>query len=438
MNQRYSSNSMLSPRSTPKSIGRKDPQFSPRKKTLDDMIPSISSHRCSSSPRISKKSNKKHSKDLQSSNSANKNLRLFQERAENICIQLQQQARLDSLASIDLDTTDDFEFGECSPTEGAQEEEDTSDDDTSDDFEFGECSPTEGAQEEEKEEDTTDDFEFGECSPIEGAQEEEKEDDTTRQEDETFTPMIIDTGRSVEIEEYTTNYTCESSSSDPLLSVSNNRITEDNTMAFCPNRTPQRSSMKSPEGAKKSTSITPIDAIRETFEVVLPGRSQPIERQRSITFDDNIDIQNIEPVRLRAVGGLQSLWYQEKEYETIKFKTLALLDRVDHSSGIIDGKKYCTRGLEKFMTPEATEVKKHQAWDSVLNEQFLQRKDGDFDEDILANIYKYSTIRSKKEASKRAILDAAASEAYLQTTFPEHPSNGGLETQTTFNRRVSL
>lgn len=53
------------------------------------------------------------------------------------------------------------------------------------------------------------------------------------------------------------------------------------------------------------------------------------------------------------------------------------------------------------MTPERTEVKKRQAWDNVLNEQYLQQQDGEHDEEQLAMMYKHSTTRSQVEAAKR-------------------------------------
>jgi len=269
----------------------------------------------------------------------------------------------------------------------------------------------------------------------EGAHSEEKEDANVL-------PMIIDTIDHAEIGDCASNSVCGELRNSAMLSKPYPSTNEHSFKAFCPFRKPQKGCMKESEGSQESPAISrkrpPTGTPGETLEILLPGHSAPIERRRSITFDDKIDIQNIEPIRLLASGGSKSLWYQENEYETIKFKTLALLDRVDHSSGIIEGKKYCTRGLEKFMTPEATEVKKHQAWDSVLNEQFLQRKDGEFDEETVANIYMYSTKRSRKQALQRANLDAAASEAYLKTTFRRQSSGDDWETQSNSNRRVSM
>jgi len=279
------------------------------------------------------------------------------------------------------------------------------------------------------------DFGFVKCATPERTQKNEEGYDPVYEYDETFAPMVVDTTEDIRLEGCVLkNFCCDSSNS----SISKKLRIE----AFCPSRKPRRSCMKKSERSQipsvLSAESSQLGTLGDTFQILLPGRMDPIERRRTIRFDSNINILNIDPIRLLATDGPKSMWYQESEYEVIKFKTLALLDRVDHSSGIIDGKKYCTRGLEKFMTPETTEVKKHQAWDSVLNEQFLQRKDGEFDEGTIANIYKYSTNRSKKEALKRAKLDAEASEAYLQTNFRIFSSIDGSDAQMGFNRRVSL
>lgn len=359
--------------------------------SLDEMIPSISSHRCEASPRITSPSSIRntlvnHGKGLQVSPRRQKALELtslvstFQETKETSSVRLQQQDELKSFSTENLEAVNDFGEENTSP---------------------------------------------------EGTHNGAKEGHSTDEHGETFAPMVIDSGDDLTMEG------CAANDEHCVATNSTLSSTAPSIKAFCPGRMPKRSSLK---GSERSKAQSPLPERRsETYEILLPGQSKTIERQRSITFEDKVDVQNIEPVRLLATGGSRSLWYQENEYETIKFKTLALLDRVDHSSGIVDGKKYCTRGLEKFMTPEATEVKKHQAWDSVLNEQFLQRKDGEFDEETLAMIYMYSTKRSRLEASRRANLDAQASEAYLKTTFRRHSSHHeGRDDQTNFNRRVSM
>jgi len=268
-----------------------------------------------------------------------------------------------------------------------------------------------------------------------GVSNQEERNFTACEYDETFGPMIIDAGDDAQNEDCASTYEFDNMQSATILSFPLPSTNEESVKPFCASRMPQRSSMKGSEKpsplSQKRAKAGSSGTVHQNF---LPGQMEPIERHRSITYSDEIDIQLIEPIRLLADNGPQSLWYQEFEYETIKLKTLALLDRVDHSSGVIEGKKYCTRGLEKFMTPETTEVKKHQAWDSVLNEQFLQRQDGEFDEEAIANIYHCSTKRSKREAEKRAILDQQAAESYLKTSFraPE------LESHAIYDRRVSM
>ena len=276
---------------------------------------------------------------------------------------------------------------------------------------------------------------FGKCVTLERPRNCEQGGDGAYEYDDMFAPMIVDATEDIRNEGCVAKNICGD--------ASNSSITNDHSIKpFCPSRKPLRSSMKQSERSQMpsqlSTEPSQFGAMGDTFQILLPGRMEPIERRRTIRFDGKTNVVNIEPIRLLATDGPKCMWYQEIEYEAIKFKTLALLDRVDHASGVVDGKKYCTRGLEKFMTPETTEVKKHQAWDSVLNEQFLQRKDGEFDEETLANVYKYSTHRSKKEALKRAKLDAEASEAYLQTNFRIVSSSDAIDTQNKFDRRVSL
>jgi len=376
---------------------------------LEEMIPSISNHLCDTNPNLSpstiRKSIGNHEQDtlpspqiesveLSSlvSTMVNKNLNVFRGRNEATSVQLNQDG-MSSFGSSELLSINTSEFVDNPLPEIAYNETYT--------------------------------------------------DETAYEYDKTSTtPMIIDTVVEPLLKDCIDKYSCSETPCPQTLSTSVSTANQLSTKAFYPDRMPKRSSIKNLKGVKASSSLLEnlpsIGVTREIYQIILPGQIKPIGCQRSIAFNDKIDVHNIESIRLQAPGGSQSLWYQEKEYETIKLKTLALLDRVDHTSGVVDGKKYCTRGLEKFMAPEATEVKKHQAWDSVLNEQFLQRKDGEFDEETLANIYMYSTKRSRMEALKRARLDAEASEAYIRTSFPGYSLCEGWKGLINSNRFVSM
>ncbi|KAL3906423.1 MAG: hypothetical protein SGILL_009278, partial [Bacillariaceae sp.] len=176
-------------------------------------------------------------------------------------------------------------------------------------------------------------------------------------------------------------------------------------------RAPRRSSMKGSSPSRRAS----IGPCGEPMTLRLPGNQQPVRRRRSITFNNEVKVKKVEPAR-SLTPDPEALWFQDDEYDMIKEKTVALIHRASIADETEKGRKLCTRGLEKWMTPERTEVKKRQAWDNVLNEQYLQQQDGEFDEEHLAMMYKYSTTRSQVEASKRAQKDAQEIESYLAST----------------------
>merc|ERR1712078_400254 len=133
-----------------------------------------------------------------------------------------------------------------------------------------------------------------------------------------------------------------------------------------------------------------------------------IKRQRSIQFDEDVYVRKIQPTAsLQGAPEKKELWFQDDEYYTIKKKTRALIDKVD-SNGIVNGKKYCTRGLEKYMEdPRKRAQEKYEAWDSVLMEQEMQRQLQIFDDESMGRFYKRTSITSAAEAHSRATADAA-------------------------------
>lgn len=219
---------------------------------------------------------------------------------------------------------------------------------------------------------------------------------------------------------------------------------------FCPQRMPRRSSLKGSSpysrnrrasiGASTATStatiiennnededevkrITEVQKGKRIIEVQLPGRRGSIARRSSITFNEDVNVRKITPAKtLTKEGTPDSLWFQENEYSKIQKKCRALLQKVD-ANGVVDGKKYCTRGLERYMTTSAQEREgmKYGAWDSVLIEQRLQRREGTFDDESVARLYKYTSVKSVMEATLRANLDAAEVASFYDV---EQPQNG--------------
>merc|ERR1711988_2089180 len=136
----------------------------------------------------------------------------------------------------------------------------------------------------------------------------------------------------------------------------------------------------------------------QVIEVKLPMRRESIKRRRSIQFDEDVNVRKIQPTTSVKGAVKKELWFQDDEYSTIKKKTRALLGKVD-SNGVVNGKKYCTRGLEKYMEdPTKLAQEMHQAWDSVLMEQEMQRKLNIFDDETIGRFYKRTSITAAEEA----------------------------------------
>merc|ERR1712224_442669 len=155
------------------------------------------------------------------------------------------------------------------------------------------------------------------------------------------------------------------------------------------------------------------------IEVKLPMRRESIKRRRSIQFDEDVYVRKIQPTTSVKGAEKKELWFQDDEYYTIKKKTRALIDKVD-SNGIVNGKKYCTRGLEKYMEdPRKRAQEKYQAWDSVLMEQEMQRKLKIFDDESMGRFYKRTSITSAAEAHNRATLDAVEVASFYDNQPPQ-------------------
>jgi len=202
-----------------------------------------------------------------------------------------------------------------------------------------------------------------------------------------------------------------------------NNIDDDENLPFHPKRTPRRSSLKVSTRRRASIGIcqqerrasikeieedlaTGVLAKSQVIEVKLPMRRESIKRRRSIQFDEDVYIRKIQPTTTVKGADKKELWFQDDEYSTIKKKTRALLKKID-SNGVVNGKKYCTRGLEKYMEdPTKRAQEKYQAWDSVLMEQEMQRKLKIFDDESMGKFYKRTSITSAAEAHSRANADA--------------------------------
>jgi hypothetical protein len=160
--------------------------------------------------------------------------------------------------------------------------------------------------------------------------------------------------------------------------------------------------------------------LRGEVEIDLPPSKmgearQRVSRRTSLSFSETATVKHIESAKDLA-GGVDDLWFQKNEMAAIRKKVTALVVKTEHGQARDKGKRYCMRGLERYMDPDTTTFERNQALDSVLNEQYLQQREGVVEENHMANLYKSSVRRSQTEANKRADEDAKEIEAYLSST----------------------
>merc|ERR1712238_491046 len=160
----------------------------------------------------------------------------------------------------------------------------------------------------------------------------------------------------------------------------------------------------------------------------------------SITFNEDVNVRNIQAISQVQGAVKEELWFQDVEYSQIKKKTKALIDKVD-ASGTFDGKKYCTRGLEKYMEcPQQRAMKKYHGWDSVLMEQEMQRNLQIYDEESIGQFYAITNQEHVTAATTRAQFDAqeVASFYTTDTTTGAVDSAVTAATRTRRGRRASM
>lgn len=189
---------------------------------------------------------------------------------------------------------------------------------------------------------------------------------------------------------------------------------------------PRRSSMKgasSPEGSRSLYQRRASMGGGDEIEVHLPGRREPVLRRRSINFDESVKVRKVKPVK-SLTKRPEKLWVTDDEMDDIRQQIASIVaerSRYDETHDIDDScsstevESVDIRGLEKLLSPQRTQVKKVQAWDTVLNEQFLQKSEGEFDEEAIAAMYGLSTRRSQREAVRRASKDAEEIAEYLES-----------------------
>jgi len=186
------------------------------------------------------------------------------------------------------------------------------------------------------------------------------------------------------------------------------------SVAFDPARAPRKSCLKqtatsSPQSPSSSPKRRPRPKLGESFLICLPGSPEVLTKRTStIRFSEGVHVREVRSSFDLCKGEIRPLWWQEDEYSAIKENLQRLVRQVNRKGeNKTNGRKYCTRGLERFVDPtynkDANRVAAERA---VLYEQNRQREIGTFDELRIAAFYFGKTRASSKRAVNRGADDA--------------------------------
>jgi hypothetical protein len=114
---------------------------------------------------------------------------------------------------------------------------------------------------------------------------------------------------------------------------------------------------------------------------------------------------------------VSAIWYQKREYEAIRSKTLPILHKMKKGDKIRESSnKQTVRGLEKRTRLGARHFQKNrtEAVNAVLTEQYDQRCEGVQDDEHLAEVYSNASSQSHDEAYELGLKDEAELEKELK------------------------
>lgn len=179
--------------------------------------------------------------------------------------------------------------------------------------------------------------------------------------------------------------------------------------------TPRRSSMKNGEGNARRPPRRASISYTGEIEVNLPGKREPVRRRTSISFCEEAQIKEVDPVG-SLTDDPEALWFQDEEYSAMKKKMRTIIHEVERGEG--STKKYCIRGLEGHFGEGAVSrgISRGSAWDAVLIEQHMQQNEGSFDDEGISMLYRLSSIESKIKAAQRATQDETEVVHYQKNT----------------------
>ena len=138
---------------------------------------------------------------------------------------------------------------------------------------------------------------------------------------------------------------------------------------------------------------------KSSYQVLLPGKDEPITRSRCIDFYDNVLVQIIPSSSELTKDQIQQLWFQDNEYYTIRSKASGLIKAI--KDGKVRKSEYCTRGLERQFQNDEIRQRRSNALHGVLDEQDEQFRLGIHDDNRLSLVYMRHSWESTQDAIRQ-------------------------------------
>lgn len=219
--------------------------------------------------------------------------------------------------------------------------------------------------------------------------------------------------------------------SDDRLSLSQRRSSQ---YVFDANRVPRRSSLKRPsipgnddsnnpprwlQCRRASMGSMPNTATEKEyyFQIQLRGSDKVVRRRRSIEFNNEVNVRKITPA-VEEAKSPTDLWMQPEDFQQIKSEvqqTLKKFKEVQKSRKSWVDAGIELRGLENHINREDVRERRFKAWDAVLYEQDDQEIAQKFDDEKIAQLYRFNTLRSPAKAVELAQQDREAVKEYLSS-----------------------
>ena len=146
------------------------------------------------------------------------------------------------------------------------------------------------------------------------------------------------------------------------------------------------------------------------------GKMQKTHHGKSVSFNPNVRVRLTMSLDRYTQDEVEASWYSQEEYSDIRKECTKQIYMLNCGKTLRD-KKYCSRGLEKFMEENAIAIadRRERAMDSVLMLQdfFDEQQQLQQDSNVIARCYREITRSSQLLAIERASKDQLVANRFL-------------------------